>query len=63
MKISEGLLAEFEQEMANTRKILERVPEDKIAWKPHRKSMTMGRLAGHIAELPNWGVHALTLPS
>ena len=37
--------------MANTRKTIERVPEDKYAWKPHEKSMTMGRLATHLAEL------------
>src|SRR3984893_9913098 len=52
MIISDALLPEFDQEMANTRKTLERVPEDKLGWKPHEKSMTMGRLAGHLAELP-----------
>jgi uncharacterized damage-inducible protein DinB len=41
-------------EMANTRKTLERVPDDKLGWKPHEKSMTMGRLAGHLAGLPGW---------
>ena len=41
-------------EMAKTRKTLERVPEDKFAWKPHDKSMTMGRLTGHLAEIPMW---------
>ena len=40
--------------MANTRKTLERIPEDKFGWKPHEKSMTLGRLSGHIAELPGW---------
>jgi uncharacterized damage-inducible protein DinB len=54
MTISEMLLPEFDQEMASTRKILECVPEDKITWKPHEKSMTMGRLAGHVAEMPGW---------
>jgi uncharacterized damage-inducible protein DinB len=57
----EILLPEFEQEMANTRKVLERVPEDKLSWRPHDKSMTLGRLAGHVAELANWGTHTLTL--
>ena len=53
--ISQALLPEFDMEMANTRKTLERVPDDKLGWKPHEKSMTMGRLAGHLAELPTWG--------
>jgi len=54
MKISEMLLPEFDQEMANTRKTLERIPEDKFDWKPHEKSMPLGRLAGHVAELADW---------
>jgi len=54
MSISEVLLSEFDREMANTRKILECVPEDKFAWKPHEKSFTLGRLAGHLAEMPLW---------
>jgi len=54
MKISDALLPEFDQEMANTRKTLERIPEDKLAWKPHEKSMTLGRLSGHIVELVGW---------
>ena len=52
MAIRDALLPEFDQEMATTRKTLERVPEGKPDWKPHDKSMTMGRLAGHCAELP-----------
>jgi uncharacterized damage-inducible protein DinB len=48
----ETLLAEFDEEMANTRKMLERVPEDKLAWKPHKKSSTLGKLANHLAALP-----------
>ena len=63
MAIKDGLLPEFDQEMANTRKTLERFPESKSAWKPHEKSMTMGRLAGHIAELPSLVVPALTTDS
>ena len=50
MKLSEMFLPEFDQEMANTRKTLERVPADKWDWKPHDKSMTLGRLAGHLAK-------------
>jgi len=51
MAIRDALLPEFEYEMATTRKTLERVPEDKTNWKPHDSSMSMGRLAGHIAEM------------
>lgn len=54
MSISQMLLPEFDQEMANTRKTLERVPEDKFGWKPHEKSGTLGWLAGHIATMPGW---------
>jgi uncharacterized damage-inducible protein DinB len=54
MPIRDVFLPEFDYETANTRKTLERFPEDKVAWKPHEKSMTMGRLAGHLAELPAW---------
>lgn len=54
MPISQALLPEFDHEMANTRKALERVPEDKFGWKPHEKSMTLGRLATHVAELAGW---------
>ena len=56
MAINQALLPEFEHEMATTRKALERVPEDKFAWKPHPKSMALGRLASHVAEIPGWGM-------
>ncbi len=59
MSIAQMLLPEFDQEMANTRKMLECVPEGRNDWKPHLKSMTLGRLAGHVAELPFWGVNTL----
>lgn len=59
MTLSEMLLPEFDQEMAHTRKTLERVPEDKFGWKPHEKSMTMGRLAIHLAELPGWAIFTI----
>ena len=58
--IAQSMLPEFDHEMANTRKTLERIPEDKLAWKPHEKSMTLGRLAGHVAELAGWAVPTLT---
>lgn len=54
MKMSDALLPEFDQEMATTRKVLERVPDDRLGWKPHEKSMSLGRLASHVAELPVW---------
>jgi uncharacterized damage-inducible protein DinB len=63
MPMRDGLLAEFDHEMATTRKFLERVPEDKPAWKPHEKSMPIGRLAAHVAELPGWAATALTQDS
>jgi uncharacterized damage-inducible protein DinB len=59
MAISQSLLPEFEMEMANTRKTLERVPDEKFDWKPHAKSGSMGWLAGHLANLPQWAVMAL----
>lgn len=59
MGLSEALLPEFDHEMANTRKTLERVPEDKFAWKPHEKSMTLARLATHLAEIPGWTTFAI----
>ncbi|HWW16760.1 MAG TPA: DinB family protein [Candidatus Dormibacteraeota bacterium] len=59
MGISAEFLPEFDAEMASTRRTLERIPEDKLAWKPHEKSMLLGRLAGHIAELPGMGVSVM----
>jgi len=56
MGLSEALLPEFDYEMANTRKTLERVAEDKFTWKPHKKSMTMAELAVHLATIPGWAV-------
>ena len=54
MKISESMLPEFDQEMANTRKVLERVPAAKFSWKPHAKSFEFGALAAHVANMPDW---------
>ena len=59
MSIGQVLAAQLEAEMALTRKALERVPFDKADWAPHEKSMTMSRLAGHIAEMPGWGASIL----
>lgn len=50
--IARTMLAEFERELTTTRRFLERVPEDRLAWQPHEKSMTAGQLALHIAESP-----------
>ena len=54
MPIAESLLPEFDREMGLTRRLLDRVPDGQFAWKPHEKSMTLGRLAEHLAELPGW---------
>lgn len=54
MSFSQALLPEFDEEMKNTRKVLERVPDGKFDYKPHEKSMPLGRLASHVVELPSW---------
>jgi uncharacterized damage-inducible protein DinB len=54
MSIGQSLLPEFDQEMQNTRKALDRVPDEKWGWKPHEKSGTLGWLVGHIATVPGW---------
>lgn len=56
MSIAQSLLPEFNNEMANTRKMLERVPDDKLGYKPDPKSMTLGRLASHVAEIVGWAI-------
>lgn len=61
MTLSEMLLPEFDEEMANTRRLLACVPDGKSTWKPHDLSMTLGRLATHIAEIPGrWVINTLT---
>ena len=59
MGLSESLLPEFDNEMASTRKTLERVPLDKSDWKPHEKSMAMGGLATHLSNIPTWAVFTI----
>jgi uncharacterized damage-inducible protein DinB len=54
MSQNRALIAELQMEAANTRKTLEKVPVEKNDWKPHPKSMTLGRLASHVAEIPGW---------
>src|SRR6185295_18358472 len=63
MSIGKSFIPEFDQEMANTRKALERVPEGKLDWKPDPKSMALGRLAGHIAEMVGWAAMTLKTDS
>ena len=60
MPLVDALLPEFDHEMTVTRKLLERVPEDKFEWKPHPKSMSLGQLAQHVATLPMWGLMTLS---
>jgi uncharacterized damage-inducible protein DinB len=63
MDFQKELIAEYDRELAITRKMLEAVPEDAdFAWKANPKSMSLGRLAGHVAETPgDWAVHTLTM--
>ena len=63
MALRGTFLPEFEHEMTTTRKTLERVPEDKVDWKPHDTSMAMGRLAGHIAEMCGFAAATLQTDS
>jgi uncharacterized damage-inducible protein DinB len=63
MSYAEMILPEFEQEMANTRKVLERVPDDKLDWRAHPKSNTIGWNANHLAEIPGWVEGTLTQSS
>jgi uncharacterized damage-inducible protein DinB len=53
MSVTQALLAEFENEAKTTRRVLERVPADKLTWKPHPKSMSLGHLALHVAMIPS----------
>lgn len=60
MTFVEWLLPEFDREMGLTRRVLERVPDGQFGWKPHDHSMTLGRLAEHLAELPQWLTRSIT---
>jgi uncharacterized damage-inducible protein DinB len=60
--MNQALLPEFDHEMANSRKALERVPDGKFDWKPHQKSMSLGQLAAHIASIPSWAAMTMTTP-
>ena len=61
MAMSRSMMGELDHEMANTRKVLERVPMEKGDWKPHTKSGTLAWLAGHCAIMPGWGYNVLAL--
>jgi uncharacterized damage-inducible protein DinB len=63
MSISKTLLPEFDQEMATTRRVLERVPSDKGQWKPHPKSFSLAHLAQLVAWMPGWITNAVTKTS
>jgi uncharacterized damage-inducible protein DinB len=52
MKLSESILMELDQEAQTTKRVLERIPEDKLSWRPHPKSFSLGQLALHIASVP-----------
>lgn len=59
MSINEGFLIEIERETANTKRLVSRIDDKHLNWRPHEKSMTVGRLVGHIIELHNWVNKAL----
>lgn len=59
MSISQAILPEFDSEMATTRRLMERAPADKGAWKPHPKSYALGDLLTHLSNLPGWTVVTL----
>jgi uncharacterized damage-inducible protein DinB len=59
MAIKDALLAEYDHEMGTTRKLLERIPDNKLAWRPHAKSMAFGEIASHLGNIPNWAAPIL----
>jgi len=54
MALKEVLLTEYDHEMGTTRRLLEQVPDDKLAWKPHERSMALAELATHLGTIPQW---------
>jgi uncharacterized damage-inducible protein DinB len=63
MAIRDALLTDYDHEMGTTRRLLERLPEDKLGWKPHDKSMSLGALAMHLCGIPGWAGTILNEPS
>lgn len=59
MNVREATLAEFDAEIACTRRLLDRLPDEAFDWKPHEKSMSLGDLATHLAQIPHWGTSIL----
>ncbi len=62
MAMKDPILAEFQHEAALTRKTLDRIPDDKFDWTPHKKSFTLGKLASHTADIPTWAVMTMKQP-
>jgi uncharacterized damage-inducible protein DinB len=60
MPLIDGLLPEFDREMGLTRRALERVPDGQFEWRPHPTSVTLGRLAEHLTEMPMWASTTMT---
>jgi len=60
--IKDGLLPEYDHEIGTTRKLLERMPDEKLSWKPHARSMSLGGLGTHLANLPLWAGTILNEP-
>ena len=63
MRINEGLLQELDQEAGTTRRLLERVPQEHLEWRPHQKAMTLGQLATHVANIPGGVASAAPQPA
>jgi uncharacterized damage-inducible protein DinB len=63
MIIKDSLLAEYDHEVGTTRRLLERVPDAQLAFKPHERSMALGELATHLANIPHWAPAILNQPS
>ena len=59
MLIRDALLPEFDHETATTRRLIERIPDDKLSFKPHPKSMDMATLATHLCEMTGWAVDTI----
>jgi uncharacterized damage-inducible protein DinB len=55
MALKDGLLAEFDHEIGTTRRLLDRLADDRLTWRPHERSMSLGGLATHLSNLPHWG--------
>jgi uncharacterized damage-inducible protein DinB len=59
MALKDVLLSEFDHEIAVTRRLLERLPDAALSWRPHARSMSLGGLATHLAQIPHWGTSIL----